>query len=45
MPPISFSISPEIPADNLLIESLTQNVFGPAMLTRAAHVLREGVPH
>ena len=45
MSPVSFSISPEFPADNLLIESLTQSVFGPAMLTRAAYALREGVPH
>ncbi len=45
MPSFSYLISPEKSADNSIIESLTQIIFGPAMLTRAAYVLREGVPH
>lgn len=40
-----FSIRLEKAADTSSIKILTTTVFGPAMLTRAAYALREGVSH
>ncbi len=41
----SFLIRQEIAADSPSIETLTKTVFGPSIFTRAAYLLREGVPH
>ncbi|MEE9314878.1 MAG: N-acetyltransferase [Rhizobiaceae bacterium] len=41
----SISVRLEKADDFTTIETLTATVFGPAMLTRAAYALREGVPH
>lgn len=45
MSPHSLSIRLESAEDASAIDNLTQIVFGPAMLARAAYALREGVLH
>lgn len=42
---LPFTVRQEAADDACHVESLIAAVFGPGMTTRAAHVLREGVPH
>lgn len=41
----SFTVLAEQPEDDAEIEALHQLAFGPGRFTRAASILREGVPH
>ncbi len=38
-------IRPESAEDHIAVETLVRKVFGPGVTTRAAHALREEVPH
>ncbi|MEP0943067.1 MAG: N-acetyltransferase [Rhizobiaceae bacterium] len=42
---VDCTIRGELPEDADFLETLTQEVFGPGMRTRAAYVLREAVDH
>lgn len=43
--PVHVSFRPEDPADDLAIESINAEAFGPGRFARAAYRIREGGPH